>query len=259
MKARVGSVVLVSLLTSVAPAWAQSPAPPPPPTPPTVILFPATAAPLPATPVVAVSPTREEPGPPRLTLRVDSTRPGAVLERRAAVKESVGGFVLLPFKATEATWEPVCVTPCNVSVDRFSTYRVNAQNHISRSGNFTLPQSSDALHLKVKAGNLVAHRTGEVMSGIGVAAVIVGASLLITASDFHHPDNERAAGAITGGLGLVSAAIGIPLALATTSRVHTESDEEIADVYQNHGRRVPLLPDINLGNGFTLTQRGIVF
>ena len=256
MRARVGSVVLATLVLSSAPAWAQTAAAPPP-APPTVLVMPVPVPP----PTVIVAPvqTREEANAPKLTVRIDSTRDGAVVERRAALKESVGGFVLLPFKATEADWEPVCVAPCTVSLDRYSTYRVNAQNHISRSGNFTLPQNRDPLHLKVKAGNLVAHRAGEIMAGIGVAAVIVGGSLLVTASDFHHPDNERAAGAITGGLGLVSAAIGIPLALATTSRVHTETDEEIADVYTNHGRKVPLLPDINLGHGYTLTQHGITF
>jgi hypothetical protein len=195
----------------------------------------------------------------RTSVRVDSTRQGAVLERRIYIKEQVGTWAIIPYKSTEMSWEPVCVAPCIVDLDRSSTYRVNAQNHISRSTSFTLPQSSDALHLKIKAGNLAVHRTGEVMTGIGLAAIIVGGSLLITASDFHHPDNERIAGAVTGGAGIVFAAIGIPLAIASSTKVHTESDEEIARVYRDHGRNVPLLPDVNLGHGYTLTQHGIVF
>jgi hypothetical protein len=233
------------------PPPAQAPAPPPPP----VFLV----APAPTLSPPAVVLPRESIPRSSLSVRVDSTRPSAVLERRVSVKEQLGAFALVPYKSTEATWEPVCVTPCAVDLDRYSTYRVNAQNHISRSTSFTLPQNADALHLKIKAGNLVVHRTGEIMTGIGLAAIIVGGGLLIAASDFRHPDNERAAGAMTGGAGAVFAAIGIPLALASATKVHTESEEEIATVYFNHGRNVPFLPNIPLGHGFTLTQRGITF
>jgi hypothetical protein len=214
----------------------------------------------PATPVSPVpEPTTAQLDRRRVAVRVDASRPGAVLERRVTVKESSGAFLVLPYKGTEATWEQVCVTPCSVDLDRFSTYRVNGQNHITGSKSFTLPQGADALHLKIHAGNLMMHHTGQFLTGIGLVAVIVGGSILVTASDFRHPGDERAAGAITGGAGIVFAAVGIPLAIASSTHVRAENDEEIAQVNFNHGRQVPFLPNINLGHGFTLTQRGIIF
>ncbi len=205
------------------------------------------------------APTPEELGRRRLSVRIDSGRPGAVVERRVTTAESAGAFIVLPFKYTDTTWEQVCVSPCVTDLDRFSTYRVRAQNGISVSKPFTLPQDKDVLHLKLRTGSLVAHRGGEILTGIGLAAVIVGGALLITASDFRHPDDERAAGGITLGGGVVFAAVGLPLAIATTTRVRQESNEEIAKTYWNKGRDVPFLPNIKLAEGVTLTQRGIVF
>jgi hypothetical protein len=211
-------------------------------------------------PVSAVpAPTPEEIRRRRVSVRIDSTRDGAVIERRVSSEESTGAFLVLPFKYSNSVWEQVCVTPCVVDLDRFSTYRVNAQNHTSASRSFTLPQGADSLHLKVDAGSLLAHHVGQTMTGIALAAIIVGGSLLIAASDFHHPDDERVAGGITVGGGVAFAAVGIPLAIATASRVRPDSEREIADVYFNRGREVPFLPNVDLGHGFTLTQRGIIF
>jgi hypothetical protein len=192
-------------------------------------------------------------------VRIDSSRPSTVIERRTSVKEEVGAFVVVPFRTHDSTWEQVCVTPCEVDLDRFSTYRVNAQNKISGSTSFTLPQRVDALHLNVDAGSLFAHRTGQAMSVIGVSAAIVGASLLVAASAFRHPSDARIAGAITGGSGLAFAAVGLPLAFATSSHVTTDNEREIAKVYKDHGYAVPFLPDIKLSKTVTLTQRGIIF
>jgi hypothetical protein len=261
VKARVRSSVCASLLasfiatTAFAQPGAAPPTPPAPPPLPARVAVPQAAAPVSAVP----EPTRAELRRRRVAVHVESTRPGAVLERRVVTKESQGAFIVLPFKSTEATWEQVCVTPCSVDLDRFSSYRVSAQNHIAGSKTFTLPQHGDSLELKVKAGNLLLHHTGQAMTGMGIIAFIVGGSLLFTASDFRHADDARAAGVITGGAGIVLAAIGIPLSIISSTKVHAENDEEIAKVYENHGRAIPFLPDVDLGHGFTLTQHGIVF
>jgi hypothetical protein len=86
----------------------------------------------------------------------------------------------------------------------------------------------------------------------------VGASLLVAAPDFRHPNDARIAGGVTGGTGVAFAAVGIPLTIGTDS--HLQGDNrEIARVYNERGYKVPFLPDIKLSKTVTLTQRGIVF
>jgi hypothetical protein len=195
----------------------------------------------------------------RLTVRIDSTRPNTVVERRTSVKEEVGAIIVIPFRAMDSTWEQICVTPCEVDLDRFSTYRVSPQNGISGSHAFTLPQRVDALHLNVDSGSLVAHRIGQAMTVLGFTSIIVGGSLLLAAHDFAHPNDARIAGGITGGAGVALAAIGIPLSLTTESRINSDNDVRIARVYHDRGYAVPFLPDIKLSRTLTLTQRGLVF
>jgi hypothetical protein len=195
----------------------------------------------------------------RLTVRVDSTRPNTVVERRTSVKEEVGAFVVIPFRAVDSTWEQICVTPCEVDLDRFSTYRVSPQNGISGSHPFTLPQRVDALHLHIDSGSLVAHRIGQAMTVLGFTSMIVGGSLLLAAHDFKTPSDARIAGGITGGTGVALAAIGIPLTFSTESRIDRDKDHQIVKVFNERGYAVPFLPDIKLSKSMTLTQRGIAF
>ncbi len=204
------------------------------------------------------APTPEEIRRRRVTVQIDSTRPDNVVERRTSVRDEVGAFIVVPFRSTDSTWEQVCVTPCLVDLDKFSTYRVRAQNGVSSSRAFTLPQGADALHLSVDSGSLLAHRIGQGMTVIGISAAIVGGSLLVAASDFKHPNDARIAGGITGGTGVALAAVGIPLSLGTDSHVQSGS-REIARVYAERGYKIPFLPDIKLSRTLTLTQRGIVF
>ena len=115
------------------------------------------------------------------------------------------------------------------------------------------------LHLGVDTGSLIEHRAGQTMTIVGLSAVIVGASLLIAASDFRHPSDARIAGAVTGGSGIVLAAVGLPLSILSTSHVRENSNKEVARVYNNRGYSIPFLPDIKLSKTMTLTQRGITF
>jgi hypothetical protein len=221
----------------------------------------AESVPQPTPPPSAVpAPTPEEIRRRRVDVRIDATRPDTILERRTSVKEELGAFIVLPFRSTQATWEQVCVTPCNVDLDRFSTYRISPQNGISESSQFTLPQKADVLHLNVGSGSLLAHRVGQGLGVIGVSALIVGVSLIAAASDFKHPSDARVAGGITGGSGLALSAVGLPLAFLSKSRVSTDGDNRaIANIYHNRGYAIPFLPDIKLSKSLTLTQRGIAF
>jgi hypothetical protein len=263
------SSVVAALIVSSLPATAiadpppdkspQPAQPPPPAAHETAHELSAATVPQPTPPPSAVpAPTPEEIRHRRVTARIDSTRPDSVIERRTSVKEELGAFIVLPFRMTDSIWEQVCVTPCQADLDKFSTYRVRAQNGVSSSRPFTLPQGTDALHLRVDGGSLVAHRVGQGLSLIGISAAIVGASLLIAAPDFRHPSDARIAGGVTGGAGVAFAAVGIPLTFGTDS--HVSSDErEVARVYNERGYKIPFLPDIKLSKTLTLTQRGIVF
>jgi len=155
----------------------------------------------------------------RVTVDIDSSAPSTVVERRVSVTESEGAYFFLPFRSWASIWEGVCVSPCQVDLDRFSTYRVAARNGVSGSRSFTLPQQSDAITLKIEAGNLMAHRAGGALAGAGLAAVVVGIALVAGEGIFTDEDKARTAGYITGGAGLVVLAVGLPLALLTSTTV----------------------------------------
>ena len=184
-----------------------------------------------------------------IRLQVESNRPGAVVERRASTREETGVFIILPWKSTEKVWEPVCVAPCRIDVDPYATYRISGQNGISGSGEFTLPQKSDALKLNIDTGDRRGHVVGQALTAGGTVALIVGGLLLATASKFSNESEARIAGGITGGVGLAAMAVGIPLTIATRTKVSTDD-----------GHEIPFLPrKIKLGGGFVLTQKGITF
>ncbi len=130
----------------------------------------------------------------RLPVDIDGTKPSAVVERRVSVTESDGVYFFAPFRSTSSIWEEVCVTPCQVDLDRFSTYRVTARNGVSASRSFSLPQSSDTLTLKLDAGDLWAHRVGMTMASAGLAAVVVGAALVAGEGIFTDETRARYAG-----------------------------------------------------------------
>jgi len=143
-----------------------------------------------------------------------------------SVKEDNGVFVLLPWRDVQSTWEQICVAPClGADLDRYSTYRVAAANGISSSRAFTLPQVGDAVHLRLDAGDRMANRYGVALGAVGLAALIVGGSLVLDATNIKDHSNEvrtRDAGFVTGGVGLVALAIGIPLAILTRTYVFAD-------------------------------------
>jgi hypothetical protein len=168
-------------------------------------------------PVPAPSP--EEMHHRRVTVDIESTKPSAVLERRVSITDGEGVLFFVPFESHSSIWEQSCVTPCQVDLDRFSTYRVAARNGIASSKPFTLPQESETMSLKIDAGDLTGHRIGRALSGGGLAAVIVGAALIAGQNLFTDETHARNAGFITGGAGLVLMAVGIPIFLMTQTNV----------------------------------------
>jgi hypothetical protein len=209
------------------PPSAAPPLPPPPPVPgASATTVASTTQPGPSTsPVPAPSP--EEMRHRRVPVDIESTRPSAVIERRVSVTESGGSYFFLPYTSSSAIWEQVCVSPCQVDLDRYSSYRVSARNGISPSRSFTLPQSADSLQLKIDAGHLIAHRAAAALAGAGLAAAIVGTALIAAKGIFTDEKKAEDAGFITGGAGLVVMAIGIPWAVLTATSV-SSGDRKIA-------------------------------
>jgi hypothetical protein len=151
----------------------------------------------------------------RVTVDIDSTLATTIVERRVSVSESSGAYLFLPYRSTETVWEQVCVTPCEVDLDRFSTYRIG----VAESRSFVLPQGSDRFQLKIEPGSALAHRIGAATVGIGLTAFAVGAGLVAAQKIFSDESEARTAGFITGGSGLVLTAMGIPLTIFTSTKV----------------------------------------
>ena len=225
-----GAAVVTACALSLLSSRAYAQTPPPPPGSP--------ALPTSATPAAAhseaVAPTPSEPVAPtaaevryrRVSVDVASTRPDAVLERRVTVKEDTGAFLFFPWRDSQSTWEQVCVAPCRgADLDRYSTYRVAAENGITGSRPFTLPQGDGAVHLQLKAGDRMANHAGVALGAAGIAALIVGGSLLIAGENADTHDDRihfRNAGFATGAAGIVAMAVGIPLAILTRTCVYAD-------------------------------------
>ncbi len=231
LKTAGATFVTVCALSLIATTNAYADPPPPPgvapaPAAPAPAAAPPAAAPA-ATPSEPVAPTPAEVRYRRMSVDVTSTRPDAVLERRVSVKDENGAFIVIPWHSTQSTWEQVCIAPCRgADFDRYSTYRVSTANGISSSGSFTLPQSDATVHLELNAGSRLANRAGVAVGGAGLAALIVGGSLLIAGENVSDHDGRiktRNAGFIVGGLGIVMMAIGIPLAIMTRTYVYADN------------------------------------
>lgn len=183
----------------------------------------------PSPPLPPNAPTTAPPPPSsggpehRIMTTIDAGREGVVLERHVKTEESYGRIaVVIPTHSTTNGWEPVCVTPCKVELPKYASYRIARANGVSRSHEFTLPQSKDTLKLDVEPGDLWWNRTARVVLGAGTAAAITGGALIALASTFDAEKDVRIAGVITAGAGLVLVAVGIPMMLG--SRTHVKSD-----------------------------------
>jgi hypothetical protein len=187
----------------------------------------------PASPVPAPSP--DEVRHRRVTVDIDSPRSATIVERRISVTESGGAYLFLPYRSTESVWEQVCVTPCSVDLDRFSTYRVGKLGGVIESRPFVLPQGTDRFQLRIEPGSAMGHRIGAATLGVGVTAFAVGAGLIAAQKTFRDETDARTAGFITGGAGLLLVAIGIPVTILTSTKV------------------------LGAGGRVALTPRGLVF
>jgi hypothetical protein len=171
----------------------------------------------PPSPVPAPSP--EEVQHRRMGVTIDSTKPATVIERRISAHETDGSYLFVPYHSSETAWEQVCVTQCQVDLDRFSSYRVGKLNGVQESRSFTLPQQASHLMIKIEPGSAIGHRIGASLTGVGLGAFIVGGGLIAAQKIFSDEQDARTAGFITGGAGLVLMALGIPVAILSSTKV----------------------------------------
>jgi hypothetical protein len=211
----VGMLALMAGLARAAVANAQS-APAPAPQPAAAQAAVPQTAPAPS-PVPA--PTPQDISERRVRTAIDSATPGTVVERRISLNETGGAYFFLPFHTTESTWEQVCVTPCTVDLDKYSTYRVGKVNRVLESHSFTLPQGLDRLSLKIEPGSALAHHVAVSATAIGITALIVGGALIGAQKLFGDEDAARTAGFVTGAAGIVLLGVGIPVAILTTTKI----------------------------------------
>lgn len=200
---------------------------------------------LPARSARAQTPAPPEAQPqlhPHLHVDVTSTKTPTLLEERVFVEESEGTALFMPTDSRTARWEQVCIAPCSVDLDRYAAYRIGDLRGVPGSRTFTLPQGTDTTTLQVQAGDRMWHRLGKAMTGVGLAALIVGVSLVAAEHLFSDEDQARNAGFITGGAGIVVLGVGIALSIATSTHVYSS------------GTRVA-----GGSHGMTVTPNGLVF
>ena len=116
-----------------------------------------------------------------------------------------------------------CAAPCNKSVDPRFLYRV-AGDGITPSPSFRFPPGHSAYKLEVDAGSSSAHTAGVVLTTAGIClAALGGAFLAVAAVDRESPAVVPTAGAVGGGVGLISMAVGIPLWLSSGTSVRVDA------------------------------------
>jgi hypothetical protein len=195
----VSVVVALSLLRNSV-GYAQEPGEPAPPPAPEVQIQGNNVAP------------PQPPGPPRysgpvVTLRADNPR-----ARLQILGESL-------------RWRDVCTAPCNVSVQPAGSYRVGGGT-IRGSDTFTMPRASGPVLVSAETGSNVKHWVGIGMIIAGIADAAGGALYYSSASTFATSSSNTSGlskqdyqtiGIVGIISGLVVAAIGIPLAMSSTS------------------------------------------
>lgn len=121
-------------------------------------------------------------------------------------------------------WTDVCVAPCGVPVDPNALYRIGGGT-VRPSAEFRMPRSSGTVSVDAQVGSKVKH-------WVGVGMIIGGAVTMLAGGLFYEAskntqvsdtgtttmkDTLKAEGIVDLILGAIVTAIGIPLAVSSTS------------------------------------------
>jgi hypothetical protein len=173
---------------------------------------PAPPPPLPGAPVPpdAAAPRLRQPmtAPQGPVVRLNSDSPAARLQ-------------VMQFK-----WTDVCRAPCGYTVDPRATYRIGGGT-VRPSEEFSMPRPSGVVDIETHVGSKVKHGVGLGLIIGGVVSLAFGGLFLAAASNASNTDGFgnmtntktllQADGVVCIVTGLITAAIGIPLASSSTS------------------------------------------
>jgi hypothetical protein len=120
-------------------------------------------------------------------------------------------------------WTDVCVAPCGVPVDPNGLYRIGGGT-VRPSVEFHMPRSSGSVGVEAKVGSTVKHWVGIGLIIGGLASVLAGGLFVAASSNVQVSDTTstaretlKAEGIVYLVGGVILTAIGIPLAISSTS------------------------------------------
>ena len=195
----------------------------------------------PATPTVPVPPP-SDPNEVAVTFEVKGSK--AVLQRA-----TVG-------PSGETIWQALCAGACQVRLGREFIYRVSGDGVVD-SGTFHLPPGASTATVAADAGNHTAKVAGVILTVVGAIFVSTGIATMTgnnssstsgTAnSSKASPADDRAVGEALIVLGLIPAAIGLPLWI-----INNSTDVRVSNTSG-------VVPAASLGRGLWLSPTGISF
>jgi hypothetical protein len=121
-------------------------------------------------------------------------------------------------------WMDVCTSPCGVIVDPAGTYRVGGGT-VRPSEQFAMPRPVGVVQIDAQVGSTVKHWVGFGLIIGGIASAAAGGLFLAAASDTSSTDvfgnsvhnQYKVDGYLYLITGVIMTAIGIPLAMSSTS------------------------------------------
>jgi len=122
-------------------------------------------------------------------------------------------------------WQDVCVAPCNVPVNPSGLYRIGGGT-IRPSDTFNMPRTAGQVVVQTEVGSNVKHWVGIALIIGGVVDAAAGGIYYASASDLANSSSNttmmskdyfQTVGIVTIIIGVVVTAIGIPLAMSSTS------------------------------------------
>jgi hypothetical protein len=184
---------------------------------------------------------------PKVRVDVQSDRENTTLLRMTRAGGFVGATSYGSVVGVAEWYKPVCVAPCEAEADANGIYRIGGRG-VTPSDTFALPQGSDKIGLRVRAGSKTARGVGWLSVGLGATAAAAGGMLLVfgsvlepNASDaiYAHDagrltrDEDRAStfrtvGFVSLGAGAALVALGIVLVATSGTDVATDHGQTLA-------------------------------
>ena len=166
---------------------------------------------------------------PMTRVAIDADAPGVALMR-------VMGFGYVQYGSATgsfASYQTVCVAPCQADVDANATYQI-AGDGVTPSSTFSMPAPPNGgpLHLRVHGGSLGARVGGVWLLIGGITLAVTGGMFAGTFAALSSNDTDTTGwivgGLVTAGIGAVMTVIGIPLVSGSGTSVVTDQNVPLA-------------------------------